>query len=558
MTTTRGGNLLTLRHVGGQQYTRRMITARYSNRSLPILDDHIPDEEELTAAFDANGNLLQLQPGQGLMWDARNQLQQVTPVEREEAENDDERYVYDGNGERVRKVRTALAANTTHLAEVRYLPGLEIRTDTATGESLHVITAPAGRCEVRVLHWLEDGNRDDIANDQVRYSLRDHLRSSTLELDGAADVISQERYYPFGGTCWWAGRSRVEADSKTVRYSGKERDASGLYYYGLRYYAPWLCRWINPDPAGLASGMNLYQMVGNNPVCMIDDQGMAPVPYQVEGDEYEQSLVRRGESILARGREQIALLPQPNPDLFEQGLEISQLSVDIIKSELASSEPSDNLKNTIMIMMGMDSLKYLPALNHRYTSLSQVVLEYRGDERHNQFVVMEGSRSQAYIRDSDPHKRVFVSSMVLSKHTLSAAHTFTHELSHTMPGRTEDYAYLDRSVMRDIKKSISKQELDEHLRNLMYSARQLSSGEKNAVLFAGFEAVSKKKHMTKDKLMRLFEVKSEQDLKVERLGYASVRGNLLRQTADVVAAAGAIIAKKEIVAKLQSWSQYHT
>ena len=268
-----GGNLLTLRHVGGQQYTRRMITARYSNRSLPILDDHIPDEEELTAAFDANGNLLQLQPGQGLMWDARNQLQQVTPVEREEAENDDERYVYDGNGQRVRKVRTALAANTTHLAEVRYLPGLEIRTDTATGESLHVITAPAGRCEVRVLHWLEDSNRDDIANDQVRYSLRDHLRSSTLELDCAADVISQERYYPFGGTCWWAGRSRVEADSKTVRYSGKERDASGLYYYGLRYYAPWLCRWINPDPAGDVDGINLFKFAKNNPVSKRDQDG---------------------------------------------------------------------------------------------------------------------------------------------------------------------------------------------------------------------------------------------------------------------------------------------
>ncbi|EGH49324.1 insecticidal toxin protein, partial [Pseudomonas syringae pv. pisi str. 1704B] len=51
-------------------------------------------------------------------------------------------------------------------------------------------------------------------------------------------------------TAWWAARSAVEAKYKTVRYSGKERDTSGLYYYGLRYYAPWLQRWINPDPAG--------------------------------------------------------------------------------------------------------------------------------------------------------------------------------------------------------------------------------------------------------------------------------------------------------------------
>ncbi|RMN48970.1 putative insecticidal toxin complex, partial [Pseudomonas syringae pv. apii] len=87
-------------------------------------------------------------------------------------------------------------------------------------------------------------------NDQVRYSLGDHLGSSTLELDQQGGLISQESYYPFGGTAWWAARSAVEAKYKTVRYSGKERDASGLYYYGFRYYAPWLQRWINPDPAG--------------------------------------------------------------------------------------------------------------------------------------------------------------------------------------------------------------------------------------------------------------------------------------------------------------------
>ncbi|WP_240326887.1 hypothetical protein, partial [Pseudomonas syringae] len=61
------------------------------------------------------------------------------------------------------------------------LPGLEIRT-TASGEILHVVIAQADRNNVRVLHW-EAGKPDAIANDQVRYSLGDHLGSSTLELD---------------------------------------------------------------------------------------------------------------------------------------------------------------------------------------------------------------------------------------------------------------------------------------------------------------------------------------------------------------------------------------
>ncbi|WP_162886466.1 RHS repeat-associated core domain-containing protein, partial [Pseudomonas syringae] len=154
---------------------------------------------------------------------------------------------------------------------VRYLPGLEIRT-TADGEILHFITAQAGRSSVRVLHW-QAGKPGAIANDQVRYSLGDHLGSSTLELDQQGRLISQESYYPFGGTAWWAARSAVEAKYKTVRYSGKERDASGLYYYGFRYYAPWLQRWISPDPAGDVDGLNLYGYVKNSPITYYDRLG---------------------------------------------------------------------------------------------------------------------------------------------------------------------------------------------------------------------------------------------------------------------------------------------
>lgn len=271
-----GGNLQTLTHAGSQGYTRRQVTARYSNRSLPVVDGQACGEAELAAGFDANGNLRQLLQGQALTWDLRNQLQQVTTVVRTASEDDYECYFYDGSGQRQRKVRITLAANVTHRAEVRYLPGLEVRTDTATGENLHVISVSAGRNNVRVLHWV-DGKPPGLSNDQLRYSLSDHLGSSTLELDDAANLISQESYYPFGGTSWWAGRNAIEAKYKTVRYSGQERDLSGLYYYGVRYYASWLFRWINPDPAGVAYGLNLYAMVGNQPISRFDSHGLQPV-----------------------------------------------------------------------------------------------------------------------------------------------------------------------------------------------------------------------------------------------------------------------------------------
>uniref|UniRef100_UPI004053A0C3 RHS repeat-associated core domain-containing protein n=1 Tax=Pseudomonas sp. G.S.17 TaxID=3137451 RepID=UPI004053A0C3 len=293
-----GGNLQQLAHVGAQAHSRTLVTAHTSNRALPVINDQPPDEETIAAGFDANGNLLQLQAGQALSWDRRNQLQLVRPVLRETADDDSERYVYDASGQRLRKVRISQAKNVSHQDEVRYLPGLEIRTHTAAGETLQVICAQAGRHGVRVLHW-QAGKPEALENNQTRYTLNDHLGSSTLELDKDAQIISQESYYPFGGTSWWAGRNAVEASYKTVRYSGKERDATGLYYYGLRYYAPWLQRWINPDPAGVVDGLNVYRMVRNSPLRFGDWEGAAP--YDVLGEQEMSVLDKYGLKNVARG-----------------------------------------------------------------------------------------------------------------------------------------------------------------------------------------------------------------------------------------------------------------
>ncbi|MCJ8207911.1 RHS repeat-associated core domain-containing protein [Pseudomonas sp. RGM2987] len=268
-----GGNLLELIHVGPQNHSRKLTAARYSNRCLPEQNDRPPTEEEIVAAFDGNGNLLELQPGQAMGWDLRNQLSEVRPIEREDRADDSELYRYGSDGMRRRKVRTNQINARSLISEVRYLPGLEIRIRSITGEVLQVISVQAGRSAMQVLHW-EATPPSGIANDQYRYNLTDHLGSSSLELDDEAQMISQEAYHPYGSTAWFAGRSEVEAGYKTVRYSGKERDATGLYYYGFRYYATWLCRWINPDPSGTTDGLNLFAMVGNRPVLFQDERGL--------------------------------------------------------------------------------------------------------------------------------------------------------------------------------------------------------------------------------------------------------------------------------------------
>jgi uncharacterized protein RhaS with RHS repeats len=46
-----------------------------------------------------------------------------------------------------------------------------------------------------------------------------------------------------------------------------------MYYYGFRFYDPNLQRWLNRDPLAERGGINLYTMVGNNPITQIDAEG---------------------------------------------------------------------------------------------------------------------------------------------------------------------------------------------------------------------------------------------------------------------------------------------
>lgn len=266
-----GGNRTGLQHVSDKNpFRQQMRVDPHSNRALPWIEGD--DEPDFEREFDANGNLQRLAPGaQPMAWDALNQLHSVTTVSRSTADDDGEGYRYDAAGERVVKFSSQQAHRVNHQRVVHYLPRLEVRT-TDDDEELHVICIPLARGSVRCLHWVK-GKPADIENDQTRYSVDDQLGFCSLELDKRAAVISQEGYYPSGGTAWWAARSKVDADYKTVRYSGKERDACGLYYYGFRYYAPWLGRWVSPDPAGAINGLNLYAFCGNNPVARVDPDG---------------------------------------------------------------------------------------------------------------------------------------------------------------------------------------------------------------------------------------------------------------------------------------------
>ncbi len=266
----RAGNMTQIRHTApatNNNYTTDITVSQRSNRA--VLKTLADTPEKAEALFTPGGQQTQLQPGQTLSWTVRGELQQVMPVVRNGAAGDRESYRYDAGSQRILKTAVQKTGNSTQTQQVIYLPGLELYRGK---ENYQVICAGvAGRAQVRLLHW-QDGKKD-----HQRFSYDNLIGSSGLETDGDGNLLSQEEYYPFGGTSVLVAGADSGIDYKTHRYSGKERDATGLYYYGYRYYQPWAGRWLSSDPAGTVDGLNLFRMVRNNPVTLRDDDGRKPI-----------------------------------------------------------------------------------------------------------------------------------------------------------------------------------------------------------------------------------------------------------------------------------------
>ncbi|WP_233237854.1 RHS repeat-associated core domain-containing protein [Bordetella sp. LUAb4] len=268
-----GGNLTQIAP-GNSLPTRNMTVAATSNRAVSNANAQSVTAATVGTYFDAagNANCLDGNSLQPMRWTGLNQLQRLVTSKNgstNPAAFNRESYAYGGDGQRVRKTAFAQTSGAMQQsADAIYLPGLELRV--SGNEALEVIVLDDG---ARVLNWTAN-KPSDIANRQLRYQYRERQGSCQIETDDQGAVITQEEYYPYGGTAVWASRSTSEATYKTIRYSGKERDAAGLYYYGLRYYQPWIGRWVSTDPAGTVDGLNLYCMVGNNPITRRDLAGL--------------------------------------------------------------------------------------------------------------------------------------------------------------------------------------------------------------------------------------------------------------------------------------------
>jgi len=276
------GNLTTLNH--GAQATTRTNTIQLNNNQ--ILSSGYGYATPKSYRYDANGNMTTLDGRQGVKWNYRNNMSSAIILERENAPNDAEYYVYNTLGQRVRKVQEQKGVNnSTTIKEVIYLGGIEVRktytvnssgTVNTSSKEWHCVRLKGGTnsfCTWR--YWVTGTVGIEEKKVQFRYQHSDTLNSSILELDENAKVITYEEYYPYGGTSIVTATNQTEIKNKHYHYSNQEKDSvTGLYYYGMRYYSPWLARWTCTDPAGTIDGLNIYVFVKGNPVTHVDVGGM--------------------------------------------------------------------------------------------------------------------------------------------------------------------------------------------------------------------------------------------------------------------------------------------
>jgi RHS repeat-associated protein len=104
----------------------------------------------------------------------------------------------------------------------------------------------------------------------------DHL-GSIVALDGSSTGI--KTYGPYGEPL-----PASAASGDRFRYTGQQMASElGLYYYKARFYSPALGRFLQTDPVGYRSDLNLYAYVGNDPVNGIDPNGDIPLFFVLPG-----------------------------------------------------------------------------------------------------------------------------------------------------------------------------------------------------------------------------------------------------------------------------------
>ena len=206
--------------------------------------------------YDANGNVITRTNGDIAERLGYDSLNRMTSYARPGDDDSGETYAYDEGERRIKKTANG---RVTYYVSADY-------EEVWKGDQ---------RVEVTKHYYSGEQKVATRDSDGLKYLYPDHLGSTSRMADGHGTQVKAIYYLPFGGTAVEHGDAKAR-----YRYTGKEKDDTGLYYYGARYYDDALGRFLAADSL-LPSvydpqQLNRYAYVRNNPVRLVDPDGHEP------------------------------------------------------------------------------------------------------------------------------------------------------------------------------------------------------------------------------------------------------------------------------------------
>jgi RHS repeat-associated protein len=167
-------------------------------------------------------------------------------------------FLYDGQGQRVVQAVAQGGTTTTTV----YVGGVE---EVATSGSTTTTTA----------YYYARSKRIGLSvNGTVSYLASDGLGSANVTLNGSGTATASQLYAPYGGARYSSGSMPT-----SFGFTGQRADiASGLDYYGARYYDPFAGQFTSGDSVVPGGGFDLwglsrYAYVEGNPINRTDPTG---------------------------------------------------------------------------------------------------------------------------------------------------------------------------------------------------------------------------------------------------------------------------------------------
>ncbi|MFC5768916.1 RHS repeat-associated core domain-containing protein, partial [Thauera sinica] len=229
------------RYYGYTAGTNRLLDIRVGGTGGTVESSFVHDHEGRLASQTGAG-------AKALTWDAKGRLKTAGA----------ESYTYDPMDYRIGRSGGSLGSRSY------FLEGEHLESVERGGELVERYFRGAGTDEL-VAGFLKDGE----GKTKPYLFHHDALTNTTAVTGHNGGTIQHLAYGAFGNVLTNSGSS-----PNRLKYSGREDDGNGCYYYRARYYCLGIDRFISEDPLGFAAGdVNFYTYVGNNPVNANDPEG---------------------------------------------------------------------------------------------------------------------------------------------------------------------------------------------------------------------------------------------------------------------------------------------